>query len=111
MLRGLTIQQFFDRGKQEVHGYYELLTNVFDAWSRLRFSESLIKRFHYEMPKYAEKDEGHRGEYKRQENKVHMVDEAGQKDTQMVCNKYLYPLIFLKLGSISSKAVATQRCR
>ena len=46
-----------------------------------------IKRFHYEMPKYAEKDEGHRGEYKRQENKLHMVDEAGQKDTQMVCNK------------------------
>ncbi len=87
MLRGLTIQQFFDREKQEVHGYYELLTNVFDAWSRLRFSESLIKRFHYEMPKYAEKDEGHRGEYKRQENKLHMVDEAGQKDTQMVCNK------------------------
>ena len=78
MLRGLSIQPFSDRDKQEVQGYYELLTNVFDAWSHLRFSESLIKHFHDEILKYVEKDERHRGEYKRQENKVHMVDEAGQ---------------------------------
>jgi len=28
--------------------------------------------------KYAEKDQGHRGEYKKGENKVHMIDKAGQ---------------------------------
>lgn len=77
MLRGLSIQHFSDRDKQEVQGYYELLTNVFDAWQDLRFSESLIKHFHRELLKYVEKDERHRGEYKKQENKVQMVDEAG----------------------------------
>lgn len=78
LLRGISIQQFSDRDKQEVQGYYELLANVFDAWESLRFSESLIKYFHAELLKYVEKDQLHRGEYKRQENKVHMVDAAGQ---------------------------------
>lgn len=78
LLRGISIQQFSDRDKQEVQGYYELLANVFDASESLRFSESLIKHFHAELLKYVEKDQLHRGEYKKQENKVHMVDEAGQ---------------------------------
>lgn len=78
LLRGISIQQFSDRDKQEVQGYYELLANVFDSWDLLRFSESLIKHFHAELLKYVEKDQLHRGEYKRQENKVHMVDAAGQ---------------------------------
>lgn len=78
LLRGISIQQFSDRDKQEVQGYYELLANVFDAWESLHFSESLIKHFHAELLKYVEKDQLHRGAYKKQENKVHMVDEAGQ---------------------------------
>lgn len=78
LMRGISIQLFSDRDMQEVQGYYELLQNVFDSWDRLQFSESLIKHFHKELLKYVEKDELHRGEYKRQENRVHMVDEAGQ---------------------------------
>jgi len=78
MLRGLSIQHFSDRDKQEVQGYYELLANVFEGWQELRFSEGLVKHFHQERLKYVEKDERHRGEYKKQENRVHMVDEAGQ---------------------------------
>lgn len=78
LMRGIAIQQFSDRDKQEVRGYYELLNNVFDAWDRLRFSEGLIKHFHRELLKYVEKDTRHRGDYKKRENKVHMIDEAGQ---------------------------------
>jgi Fic family protein len=78
LMRGISIQKFPDRDKQEVLGYFELLTNVFDSWERLRFSEGLIKHFHRELLKYVEKDTFHRGEYKRQENKVLMVDAAGQ---------------------------------
>jgi Fic family protein len=78
MMRGISIQQFSDRDKQEVQGYFELLNNVFDSWERLRFSESLIKHFHSELLKYVGKDIHHRGHYKKQENKVHMVDEIGQ---------------------------------
>ena len=78
LMRGISIQTFSNRDMQEVQGYYELLNNVFDSWDRLQLSEGLIKHFHKELLKYVEKDELHRGEYKHQENKVHMVDEAGQ---------------------------------
>lgn len=78
LMRGISLQKFADRDKQEVKGYYELLQNVFEAWETIRFSESTVKHFHKELLKYVEKDRRHRGEYKRSENKVHMVDEAGR---------------------------------
>jgi Fic family protein len=77
MLRGISIQTFADRDKQEVRGYYELLKNVFESWESLKFSENLIKHFHKELLKYVEKDEYHRGEYKKKENAVYMVNDAG----------------------------------
>lgn len=78
LMRGINIQKFTDRDKQEAKSYYELLENVFNSWNGLKFNESLIKHFHQELLKYVEKDKLHRGEYKRGENKVHMVDDAGQ---------------------------------
>lgn len=78
LMRGINIQTFADRDKQEVKGYFELLENVFDSWKSLTLSESTIKHFHKELLKYVEKDELHRGEYKKQENKVQMINEAGE---------------------------------
>jgi Fic family protein len=78
LMKGIDIQQFSDRDKQEVQGYYELLKNVFDSWDRLKCTEGLIKHFHRDLLKYVDKDTRHRGEYKKQENQVHMIDEAGQ---------------------------------
>jgi Fic family protein len=78
LMRGLSVQKFADRDRQEVQGYYELLKNVFDTWETTSFTESSIKHFHKELLKYVERDKLHRGEYKRTENKVHMVDQAGQ---------------------------------
>lgn len=77
-MRGISIQQFSDRDKQEVQGYFELLNNVFDSWRSLHFSEGLVKHFHKELFKYVEKDKLHRGDYKHSENKVMMVDAAGE---------------------------------
>ena len=78
LMRGLSVQKFKDRDEQEVHGYYELLNNVFEAWKHISFSESTIKSFHKELLKYADKDVLHRGEYKSVENKVHMVNDEGK---------------------------------
>ncbi len=78
LMRGISVQKIADRDKQEVKGYYELLQNVFEAWETIRFSEGTIKHFHKELLKYVEKDKLHRGDYKRTENKVHMIDTAGQ---------------------------------
>lgn len=78
LMDGLKLQRFADRDKQEVRGYYELLNNVFNAWRTLRFSENTIKHFHKELLQYVEKDEGHRGEYKKSENQVVMKDANGK---------------------------------
>lgn len=78
MLRGISIQKFANRDEQEAQGYFELLQNVFNSWSELSFNESLIKHFHKEILKHVEKDVLHRGDYKKQENKVVMIDKAGK---------------------------------
>ncbi|MEK7128358.1 MAG: Fic family protein, partial [Patescibacteria group bacterium] len=78
MMRGLSMQKFTDRDKQEVQGYYELLNNVFNTADKIPFTESSIKHLHKELLKYVEKDKLHRGEYKKTENRVEMVNEAGE---------------------------------
>ena len=78
MMRGISVQKFTDRDSQEVKGYFELLENVFNIWKNIKFSENTIKHFHQELLKYVDKDKSHRGEYKKQENKVHMIDEVGK---------------------------------
>jgi len=78
MMRGLSIQKFKDRDIEEVKGYYELLENVFNAWDKIPFSESSIQHLHKELLRYSEKDKLHLGEYKKIENKVEMINEAGQ---------------------------------
>ena len=78
MLRGIFIQKFSNRDAQEAQGYYELLQNVFNSWGSLRFNENLVKHFHKEMLKYVEKDIFHRGEYKKKENAVEMINEVGE---------------------------------
>src|SRR3989338_151339 len=65
LMRGISIQKFPDRDKQEAKGYYELLANVFENYQSIHFSESVIKFFHRELLKYTEKDKLHRGKYKR----------------------------------------------
>ena len=79
VMRGIKIQKFADRDKQEVKGYYELLENVFNSWKNLKFSENSIKHFHKELLKYSDKDQGHLGEYKFGENKVVAYDNQGKE--------------------------------
>ena len=78
LMRGMKMQKFANRDKQEVRGYYELLNNVFSSWRTLRFSENSIKHFHQELLKYTEKDKRHRGEYKKQENAVAILNGDGK---------------------------------
>ena len=110
LMRGLAMQKFADRDKQEVRGYYELLNNVFEAWKHISFSESAIKHFHKELLKYVEKDKLHRGEYKKMENKVYMIDGTGKPigilfDTTPA---YLTPKEMLELTEWTQKTLTTK---
>lgn len=111
MMRGIAIQKFTDRDKQEVKGYYELLENVFDSWKSLTFSESSIKHFHQELLKYVEKDETHRGEYKKQENQVQMINEAGESVGVLfdTTKAYLTPKEMQELVEWTQKALTEKK--
>lgn len=107
LMRGISIEKFTDRDIQEVKGYFELLSNVFDSWSSLSFTESTIKHFHKELLKYVEKDVLHRGNYKTTENKVQMINEKGQSigilfDTTPA---YLTPMAMQELVEWTMKAL------
>ena len=92
LMRGLTMQKFANRDKQEVKGYYELLQNVFDSWQHLKFNESLIKHFHKVLLKSVEKDKLHREDYKKTENKVEMK-ELVEWTRNALENKRVHPLV------------------
>lgn len=78
LMRGISIEKFSNRDKQEARSYFELLQNIFNSWQTLSFNENAIKHFHHELLKYVEKDISHRGEYKKTENKVLMLNAAGE---------------------------------
>lgn len=107
IMQGIAIQKFADRDSQEVRGYYELLQNVFNAWSTIRFGENTVKHFHKELLKYVEKDAFHRGDYKKQENKVIMVDAQGQSTGVLfeTAPAYLTPKLMQELTEWTAKAL------
>lgn len=78
LMRGIDVRNFSNRDEQEVRGYFTLLENVFSAWKTLRFSESTIKHFHSELLRFVVKDARHRGDYKKVENSVGVVDASGR---------------------------------
>jgi Fic family protein len=111
MMKGLSVQKFANRDGQEARGYLELLNNVFESWAVLALSENTIKHFHKELLKYTDKDKLHRGEYKKSENKVHMVDAAGKSvgilfDTTPA---YLTPKEMQELVEVTRKAFDEKR--
>jgi len=74
----LRIKKFKTRDEQEVAGYLEMLQKVFNSWSKINFSENVIKGFHKEIMKYSEKDRYHKGNYKFGSNRVEAVDAQGK---------------------------------
>ena len=106
LMRGISMQKFRDRDKQEAKGYYELLQNVFDSWKSINFSENTIKHFHKELLKYVDKDRLHRGEYKKTENKVEMID-AKRKSVGVLFDTtpaYLTPIKMHELVDVTQYA-------
>lgn len=107
LMRGISVEKFKDRDVQEVKGYFDLLSNVFDSWLTLSFSESTIKHFHKELLKYVEKDYLHRGNYKKIENKVHMINEKGQSIGILFATTpaYMTPISMQELVEWTAKAL------
>lgn len=79
LLANLKTTSFKTRDEQEVAGYAEAMDLVFEAWADLRITENHIRQLHKILLKHSSKDEHHRGEYKKQPNRVVARDESGKE--------------------------------
>lgn len=78
LLSQLEIQNFASRDEQEVAGYAEVMETVFSSWQDIPVTENHIRQLHRDLLAHSEKDERHRGEYKKLPNNVGAFDADGK---------------------------------
>lgn len=79
LLADLEIKKFESRDEQEVAGYAGVMETVFASWQHIPINENHIKQLHRDLLRYSEKDDRHRGEYKKMSNSVAAFDEDGKQ--------------------------------
>lgn len=72
-------QSFITRDEQEVAGYSDLLNTIFENYNDIPLTENYIKQLHKTLLNYSDKDERHRGEYKKDSNRVAAFDANGNE--------------------------------
>jgi len=78
LLAGLDVRSFRSRDEQEVAGYAELMELIYDSWADIALTENTIGQLHGILLKYSDKDERHRGRYKKLPNHVEAFDGDGR---------------------------------
>ena len=78
LLSNLDLGSFRTRDEQEVAGYTEATTLTFDSWRNIPLTENHIKQLHATLLRVSERDEHHRGEYKKVPNNVEAFDQHGR---------------------------------
>ncbi len=79
LLSNLTTTSFKTRDEQEVAGYAEAMDLVFQAYEDLHLTENHIRQLHQLLLRHSQKDERHRGEYKKLPNHVVAKDARGRE--------------------------------
>lgn len=72
-------KSFKSRDEEEVAGYADLINTIFDNYQDIPLSENYIKQLHQILLRYSHKDEHHRGEYKKDTNRVAAFDSGGHE--------------------------------
>ncbi len=70
LLSNLEIYKFATRDEQEVAGYADVMNLVFQNYEYIALTENYILQLHRDLMQYSEKDEWHKGSYKRSPNHV-----------------------------------------
>lgn len=78
LLGALEIQAFTTRDEQEVAGYADAMDTVFSHSEDIALTENHIRQLHRDLLKHAQKDERHRGEYKKLANHVEAFGPDGE---------------------------------
>ena len=72
-------KSFKSRDEEEVAGYADLINTIFDNYQDIPLSENYIKQLHQILLRYSSKNERHRGEYKKDSNRVAAFDADGHE--------------------------------
>lgn len=72
-------KSFKSRDEEEVAGYADLINTIFDNYQDIPLSENYIKQLHQILLRYSSKDERHRGDYKKDSNRVAAFDANGHE--------------------------------
>jgi Fic family protein len=80
VLQGLNIDSFRSRDEAEVKGYRDLLEMIYESFSDITLTENHVKQLHSVLLRHTEKDERHRGEYKKIDNHVEATHPDGRKE-------------------------------
>src|SRR5215471_3227445 len=78
LLSNLDLGSFRTRDEQEVAGYAQATSLVFDSWREMPLTENIVKQLHGTLLKFSSRDEHHRGNYKNVPNNVEAFDEHGR---------------------------------
>lgn len=79
LLSNLTSTSFKSRDEQEVAGYAEAMDTIFQAYEDMNITENHIRQLHQILLRHSNKDERHRGDYKKLSNNVVAIDENGKE--------------------------------
>lgn len=79
LIENLKISKLEERDQQEVVGYYETLDTITDSYKDIEITEGNVQNLHKMLMKYSEKDEWHRGDYKKVSNAVELNRLDGSK--------------------------------
>jgi Fic family protein len=78
LLGNLAIKQFGSRDEQEVAGYANVMNLIFENYPEIPLSENYIRQLHRDLLKYSDKDNWHRGQYKKFSNHVEAFGQDGK---------------------------------
>jgi len=78
LMQGLSTQSFTSRDEQEVAGYAQAMDMIFESYNDIALSGNYVKQMHRDLLRHSEKDERHRGEFKKFANSVEAFDPNGK---------------------------------
>lgn len=78
LLNRVKAASFTTRDEQEVAGYAAVMETIFASHEAIPVTENYLKQLHSMLLRHSEKDERHRGEYKKLRNSVEAFDEGGK---------------------------------
>lgn len=80
LISKINVSKFEDRDEQEVSGYFNTHHLITESYDDIHIGENELKSLHNTLLKQSEKDEWHRGSYKKLSNVVELTRSDGQSE-------------------------------